>query len=238
MTLRILHTNDFHGALRGAALERLMALREQADLYFDTGDLIKAGNLAVPVRPDPGWAALAQLRCDASVLGNRETHVMTAAFQAKLAGAKQPVLCGNLRTRSGERPLPGSLVIEAAGMKVGVVAAMVPMVTERMASQALSAYLWDPPIETIVALAGPLRSKVDCLIALTHVGIAQDRKLAQACPELDLILGGHSHTVLETPERVGQVAIAQGGSHARYAGMYTWAPGEGLVAARLEPLPR
>jgi 2',3'-cyclic-nucleotide 2'-phosphodiesterase (5'-nucleotidase family) len=44
--LRILHTNDLHGTLGGACMERLRLLREECDLYFDSGDAIKAGNLA------------------------------------------------------------------------------------------------------------------------------------------------------------------------------------------------
>ena len=99
---------------------------------------------------------------------------------------------------------------------------MVPMVTERMATQAASAYLWDPPIAAATILAKKLRREVDCLIALTHIGLAQDRKLAQECPLFDLILGGHSHDVLETPEQIGNTYICQTGSHGRYAGVSGW----------------
>ena len=104
-----------------------------------------------------------------------------------------------------------------------------------MKTQGLSAYLWDQPIDQARRKVDELRSKVDCLIALTHIGIAQDRKLAEACPELDLILGGHSHTVLNEPEAVNGVPICQGGSHARFIGRYAWEPGAGLVESELIP---
>lgn len=223
--LTILHTNDFHGTLTPAKAERLRPLREAADLYLDSGDCIKTGNLGVPLRPEPVWPLLAELDCAASCLGNRETHPLEAAFHAKLAGAAHPVLCGNLRRKDGSRPLPQTLELGVKGVRIGIVTAMVPMVTERMATKAASAYLWDPAIPTTMALAEEMRPRVDLLIALTHIGHRQDLELAERCPLFDAVLGGHSHTVLEQPIMVGRTAVCQGGSHGRYAGVYEWSPG-------------
>lgn len=225
MRLSILHTNDLHGQLTTERLPFLLSLREKADVYFDTGDCIKTGNLGVPLRPEPVWGMLAQARCDASVIGNRETHILEGPFNAKLSGASHPVLCANLRRRDGSRPLPSSLTFERDGVKVGVFGVSVPMVTERMKTQSASAFLWDAPIETAARLCAELRPQVDILVALTHIGHAQDLKLAEACPEIDVILGGHSHTVIESPEKVGTTWICQGGSHAHYAGLYDWSDG-------------
>lgn len=238
MTLRILHTGDFHGRLDQARYERLTQLRRDADLYFDSGDLIATGNLSVPLRPDPAWPRLARLACDASVPGNRDVHVLRSAFEAKLAGATHPILCANLRDRDPQRPtpLPGHRIIACASGRVGVFGVMVPMVTEGMATKAASAYRWDPPLEAARRLAAALRPQVDCLIALTHLGFRQDVALAEALPELDLVLGGHSHTVLATPVRAGNAWICHTGSHGRFAGRYQWASGRGLVQAALAPL--
>jgi 5'-nucleotidase len=232
--MTFLHTNDFHGTLNGPRLERLRQLREGKDLYFDSGDAIKAGNLAIPFRPDPVWPILAELGCTASSLGNRETHVLEAGFKKKIEGATHPLLCANLTRKGGERPLPASLLIEVRGIRVGVLAVMVPMVTARMKTQAASAYLWEPPIRTAVSLAQAMRPNVDLLIALTHIGYRQDLLLAEACPALDVVFGGHSHTVLEEPERIGDTWICQGGSHGRFAGVYTWEGGQ--LEGRLEAL--
>jgi 2',3'-cyclic-nucleotide 2'-phosphodiesterase (5'-nucleotidase family) len=226
--LRILSTNDMHGTLSGAVFDELLLLRKHADLYFDCGDCIKTGNLGVPLKQEPVWSRLSQLECTASVLGNRETHLLESAFRKKLQGAAHPVLCGNLRSKNGSYPLPRTLETEVRGVRVGVVAVMVPMVTERMKTQAASAYLWDPPIATAKLLAPELRPRVDILIALTHIGHKQDLKLAEECPLFDIVLGGHSHTVLSEPVRIGSTYICQAGSHNRFAGMYEWAGGEGL----------
>lgn len=238
MRLTIFHTNDLHGRLTPQKAERIRQLRslEEQSVLFDSGDCIKAGNLAVPMAPDPAWELLASAGCDAGTLGNRETHILAAAFRAKIAGARHPLLCANLRTKSGDSPLPGSIVLERFGLRVGVVGVMVPMVTERMAAKAASAYLWDPPIAFAKKEAEGLRGKVDLMIALTHIGIKQDLRLAEECPLFDFILGGHSHTVLSEPVHVGDTFVCQGGAYGVYVGRYVWEKRRVLLEAALIPL--
>jgi 2',3'-cyclic-nucleotide 2'-phosphodiesterase (5'-nucleotidase family) len=236
--LTVLHTNDFHGTLDPARAERLAALKADARegaVYFDSGDAIKAGNLAIPVRPERAWELLDFAGCDASTLGNRETHVLEAAFRAKLAGARHPIVCANLRQKDGARPLPSHVILERGGLRIGVFGVMVPMVTDRMASRHASAFLWDPPLPAAKTQVEELRGQVDCLIALTHIGHRQDLELAASCPELDFVLGGHSHTIVPEPVRVGQCCVCQGGSHGRFVGRYVW-KGRGEVEGGLIPL--
>ena len=233
MPVTFLHTNDFHGALDSRKADAIRAMKGEDTLYFDSGDCIKCGNLGIPTRPEKAWGLLATAGCDASVLGNRETHLIPAAFRAKLEGHVHPVLCGNLHGKDGSTPLPATIQFKAGGLRIVVLAVMVPMVTARMKTQAASAYLWDPPIETAARLAAELRKSADVVVALTHIGHRQDRALAEACPEIDLIFGGHSHTVLERPERVGRTWICQGGSHGRYVGRYAGEAGRlegGLIS--------
>jgi 2',3'-cyclic-nucleotide 2'-phosphodiesterase (5'-nucleotidase family) len=234
LKLRILHTNDTHGSLSGPKLPHLRQLRSKADLYFDSGDCIKAGNLGVPLRQEAAWGILRDLGCDAGVLGNRETHPLEPAFKAKIAGVAHPLLCANLRFKDGTRPLPQSLVLDIRDMKIGLIGVMVPMVTERMKTKAASAYIWDPPIPIAAELAKELRPKVDLLIALTHTGHKEDLKLAEQVPLFDAILGGHSHTVLPEPVYVGKTAVCQGGSHMRFAGMYEWSTDGGWLGGLVE----
>jgi len=234
--LRILHTNDTHGTLTSERGASLRELRESCDLYVDTGDCIKTGNLGIPMRQEPVWEVLAGLGCDASVPGNRESHVLESAFRAKLAGARHPMLCANLRRKDGGEVMPPTLELTVGDVRVGLVGVMVPMVTERMKTKAASAYLWDPPIPKAIEHAERLRDRVDLLIALTHIGQRLDIELAERAPMFDAILGGHSHTVLRAPLRIGRTSICQGGSHCRFVGVYEWSPETGLTG-NLQPFP-
>jgi 5'-nucleotidase len=232
-TIRILHTNDLHGAMVEWRARSLGPIRDKCDLYFDSGDCIKAGNLAIPIRPDPVWQFLTDLRCTASVPGNRESHLLAPAFDAKLAASGHPVLCCNLFDKSGNRVLPPSANFEVHGVRIGVLGAMVPMVTERMAAKSVSHFIWSAPIPEAAQVAKQLRDTCDLVVALTHIGLKQDQLLAEASPDIDLILGGHSHSVLDSPARVRKTWICQGGSHGKYFGVYGWQMGAGLVEANL-----
>ncbi len=225
MKVKFIHTNDFHGKLDDQAFECLKELRASADFYFDTGDAIKAGNLAIPLFVDPVWSMLAELNCSASVLGNRETHPLRIAFEKKIEGRSHPVLAGNLIAKDGSEFLPKTLILKIGDFKIGVISTMVAMVTERMKTQSVSAFLWSDPIKTAVKLAQEMRQTVDLLVALTHIGYKQDCLLAQQCGDIDIIFGGHSHTVLDKPVKENQTWIVQGGSHGRYAGAYEWEDG-------------
>lgn len=64
---------------------------------------------------------------------------------------------------------------------------------------------------------------IDLTVLLTHIGFEQDKKLAALLPPeigVDLIIGGHSHTMLETPERVNDILIAQVGSGTDFIGRF------------------
>ncbi len=233
--MRILHTNDLHGKLTESRMPALLEARGQADLYFDSGDAIKAGNLAIPIGTDPVWERFQQARITAGTMGNRESHPLKSAFEAKLKGREHPLLVANLFDKAGKEVFPPFLVLKCKGRRVGIFGVMVAMVTAKMKTQVASSYLWTHPIERAVEIAKQLRPEVDDLFALTHIGFTQDQRLAETCPEIDVIFGGHSHTVLEQPTRVNRTWIAQGGSHGRYLGMYDW-DGE-ILAGRLIPWP-
>lgn len=110
------------------------------------------------------------------------------------------------------------------------------MVTQKMKSQGLSQMLWTQPIPEAIEIARGLRQSCDLVIALTHIGNRQDEALAESTKDIDLILGGHSHTLLETPTQINQTWICQTGSHGRFYGEYDWQPGTGITKARLSSL--
>lgn len=234
MKIKFLHTNDFHGKLDEQTFDVLKTLRADCYFYFDSGDAIKTGNLGIPLSSDPVWAMLASLNCSASVLGNRETHPLRMAFERKIEGHRHPILAGNLKAKDGSEFLPKSLILEKDGFRIGVISTMVAMVTDRMKTQAASAFLWADPIQTAVEQGVEMKANVDLLVALTHIGFKQDQVLAQKCPEIDIIFGGHSHTVLEHPIKENQTWIVQGGSHGRFAGVYEWE--DGIMTGGLVPL--
>ena len=220
MKIRILHTNDLHGKLTQELAIKIASLRQEGDFYFDSGDCIAAGNLAIPLKPEKAWSLLNLAHCDAGTIGNRETHINKLAFAKKIEGVSHPIVCCNLiDAKTKELVFPASIVLEKAGFRAGIIGVSVPMVTERMITKNASAYLWTPPIPALTTEVERLKPTVDAVFVLSHLGHQTDVQLA-SIPGIDVIFGGHSHTVIESPEQVGNTWIVQGGSHARFLGEY------------------
>jgi 2',3'-cyclic-nucleotide 2'-phosphodiesterase (5'-nucleotidase family) len=225
--LTIVHTNDTHGRMAAgtapsAAADRLRALlgAERDPVYLDAGDTVSAGNLGFRPGGEPALDVLSSLGCAAMCLGNRETHPRKEIFPRKLDRARFPVLCANLVVK-GEAPSPvrPHVILERQALRVGVFGVTVPMFTKKQWSQPLCDYWFGDPIRAAAEQAELLRPQVQVLVALTHVGFRQDQALAAACPELDLVIGGHSHTDLDRPEWVGEVPVLQARAFGFYAGI-------------------
>ncbi|MDE2125961.1 MAG: metallophosphoesterase [Armatimonadetes bacterium] len=108
-----------------------------------------------------------------------------------------------------------------SGARVAVFGVMVAMITDRMQAAHLSHWRFDQPIPTAVWMAAHLRTRwqPDLVIAVTHIGCRGDAELAEATGDIDLIIGGHSHTELPEALLVNDVRIVQAGCHARHIGV-------------------
>lgn len=213
--------------------ETIAEKRRSADLYFDSGDCVKSGNLSVPLHREEVWGLLEIAGCAASVPGNREFHIAQSGFRAKLEGAAHPVLAANLHWKEspsssllpahhGEFRLQDQQPLASGTLlgEVGVFGVMVPMVTQRMAAKYVSAFFNTSPIEAALRCVEHLRERASVIICLSHIGLKQDVELAEKVAGIDIILGGHSHDVLSEPLRIHDTFICQTGSHGQFLGKY------------------
>lgn len=109
---------------------------------------------------------------------------------------------------------------DAEPLSVLIFTVTVPMITGTMVERHISHYLFEHPVVVSSRIVPLLKQRYrpHLTVALTHIGIDQDRQLAESVPGIDLIVGGHSHTVLPDGERVGETLIVHAGSHARFVG--------------------
>lgn len=213
----------------GAWLEALRAQHGRDNvLYLDGGDLLTGTPLMeFPEHGAYGGAMLdflGEVGCDAWVVGNHEFDRGFDNAAAFVLASPVPVLSANLRdpAEPARAALPGSVphvVLDANGLRIGVFGLTTPQLP-RLASPATMARMqvW-PPEVAARAQVEALEGQVDLIVALTHMGIEDDRQLAEAVPGLDLIVGGHSHTSLHPPEKVGSTWVVQAGSYARQLGL-------------------
>jgi 2',3'-cyclic-nucleotide 2'-phosphodiesterase (5'-nucleotidase family) len=201
---------------------------EDAVLYIDGGDLL-TGTPLMEYQEHGAWGGamvdfLDAAGADAWVLGNHELDRGWDNAAALVAASPMPVLSANVRSADDPQApgFPGMqrhVVLEANGVKVGVFGLTTPGLG-RLASKETMAHLDVWPLAPVAAAeVAALEPQVDLVVALTHTGIESDRALALDVPGIDLIVGGHSHTALHAPERVGETWIVQAGSYARQLGV-------------------
>lgn len=226
-TVTILHTNDFHNHLQPEQAARLKERRSalgDSGLLLDAGDAISSGNITYRPGGEPILDVMSDAGYDAMTVGNREFHFSQAGFCAKVSRARFPVLCANVWARDEQTKLPVAPSITrrlADGIRVTIFGLTVPMITEKMLVRRVSAYVFDDPLRAADRVVPELRRDCDLLICLSHIGMARDRELAERRPEIDVIIGGHTHALLENGEKIGRTLVVQAGWWGKYLGTVT-----------------
>jgi 5'-nucleotidase len=212
--LRIYHTSDLHDH-RGIA-QRLHELRSaQPGLLVDCGDSLR-GSQTVYYRREPIIAEIDAAGYDVQAMGNREFHYLFAAVRARASKMRHPLICSNL-TDLKRRPLPyrTSLAIERDGARVHFLGLLVPQYRPGSPWERIFGWRFEDPAATVRAYAERIPAG-DALIVLSHLGLRSDRRLAGEMPRIDLLLGGHSHDTLATPEYAGSVPIVHAGPYGKH----------------------
>ncbi len=218
MALTIIHTSDLHNSLDESRAEALGFLRENANaLLLDSGDAVGAGNIYV--RPsEPVLERMNAAGYHAMAVGNREFFFRKRGMLFKTRQAQFPVLTTNLLPREGDfGHIRRWVQFEHAGAKIGLFALTPTMIRPGHVFEYVSDLrfmAWEAAAQEAVER---LRSRVDWLIALSHRGAEDDEIIADLCPEIDLILGGHSHDERFAEMGSGPTLISRPGSHARCA---------------------
>jgi 2',3'-cyclic-nucleotide 2'-phosphodiesterase (5'-nucleotidase family) len=212
--LTIYHTSDLHD--RRGIVARLRALRaERPGLLFDCGDSLR-GSQTVYRRDEPIIAEIDAAGYDAQGIGNREFHYVFGLLAARARRMRHPLVCTNLVDVRG-RPLPfvPELSFERPGWKLRVFSLLVVQYPEGSLWERVFGWRFRDPIETARELAATTPAGTT-LVVLSHLGLSADRALARAVPRLDLILGGHSHDTLFSPDTGAGVPIVHAGPYGEY----------------------
>ncbi|MBQ7503029.1 bifunctional metallophosphatase/5'-nucleotidase [bacterium] len=227
--LRFLHLNDLHGAAlpeggkcgiaqAAALVKREQAERPEATLTFNAGDMAEGTMVSYLTKGSVITESLAAMGCDFVTPGNHDFAWGQDTLKAMLDETKATVLCANIEAQPGHEIGQPYALKEVNGVKVGVLGLTVDA----------AGFTSDDKTEGLrfgdaIAAAGRYLPEMkeegaEVLVVLSHLGIENDRKLAEACPELDVIIGGHSHTELPEGCRVGNTLIAQCGFKGAYVG--------------------
>ena len=230
----ILHSNDMHGdflAEAGGEEGHLIGgvsllsgyinkvrQEEKNVLFVISGDMVQGSLIDKEYRGISTIEIMNYLAPDVVTLGNHELdyglpHLL---FLEKMANF--PIVNANLYIKKYNKRLMNPYVIlNVDGFDI----MFIGIVTQEV----LKSLKRDGSISTFISLEEAAREvgkicdaykndDIDLTILLTHIGFEEDKKLAAMLnPEwgVDMIIGGHSHTILEQPAKVNDILIAQAG---------------------------
>jgi 5'-nucleotidase len=223
--LVILHTNDTHSTIepfpskhskfpnmggvskRHTILQKIRSEEEHV-LLLDAGDIFQGTPYFNTFNGELEMKLMSLLEYDAATMGNHDFDIGLEGFLNAQQFANFPFLCANYDF--SETILSGKTkayhIFHKAGIKIGVfglglaLKGLVPI--DKYGN---TRYL--DPISTANNIASELKSKsCDLVICLSHLGfeyenknINSDRKLAAETQNIDIILGGHTHTFFDKP---------------------------------------
>jgi 5'-nucleotidase/UDP-sugar diphosphatase len=280
-TLNILHINDFHSRYQpitssdsnceaeadaagecfgGIARLKTAVDNQRAELegenvvLIDAGDQFQGSLFYTQYRSDIIAEFANDLGIELMAVGNHEFDDGPAELAEFLKAAEFPVISGNTNVEN-EASLAGNLagahVMEFDGERVGFVSALAED-TDETSSPGEGVEFEDVLVSLRGQVAGLEAAGVNKIIALTHVGYTTDQQIAANVPGIDVIVGGHSHTLLSntaedaagpyptmvTGPRGNEVPVVTAYSYAKYLGdlQVTWDDEGNVISAEGEPI--
>jgi 5'-nucleotidase len=231
-TLTILHSNDMHGdflaedvdgALVGG-ISRLSGyvqkVREECPhtIYCFSGDMLQGSLIDAEFRGMSTVEVMNMLRPDIASLGNHETDYGLAHLLFLERCAQFPIVNANIYIKNPRtRLFQPFKFLKRNGMRILFIGIITEEVMAGIRSDNLISGLID--VDDAAREVGRICNAhrtldVDLTILLTHIGFREDCKLAALLdPDwgVDIIIGGHSHTILDEPARVNDILIVQAG---------------------------
>ena len=221
--LTILHVNDTHSHLEperaggrkglGGVIERaayrdsvVKADGERNVLLLHAGDFSQGTSYFSVLGGDIEIDLINAMKYDCVTLGNHEFDNGVDELARRLANIKCPVVCANydFSNIALAKYVKPYTIVKKAGMKIGIIGLM-PDITTLVSKEVSDKIPAFENSEVVNKWAEYLKTekKCDMVIALTHIGFTGepyvDPTLVKRTRNIDLVVGGHSHTYLKEP---------------------------------------
>ena len=206
-TIIICHTNDMHNRLP----EKFSSFPE-CDLLVDGGDAIAGSNTAFHFK-EPVLVRMKELGYHAMAMGNREFHYIRSIMKWRRDETGFPILSANLFDMTGKSDgiIAPFLIKEIKGLKVALIGLTVQILPPGCFWEKIMKFKFLDPLETAEKYISQVKETADLIFILSHLGKDVDIKLAKKLPSIDVIIGGHSHTSLDSPLKINNTLIVQAG---------------------------
>lgn len=244
--ITIYHTNDMHSSV--ADLSYVKSLKESTpnSLLVDAGDATQGAALATYTKGSAIIKMMNAVGYDAMTLGNHEFDYGSETAVQNAGAANFPVVSANVLKPEGTPLLKGIngnngcyVIKEVAGKRIGIFGLTTTETAYKTNPNNLNGITFANEIETAKAQVAALQAEgVDAIIALMHVGNDASSnptslQIGEAVEGIDVIIDGHSHTVIQTTLPNGTL-VAQTGTALANLGKVTLTFKDGAVSASCE----
>lgn len=220
MELQILHTNDIHSNFENFAriATKINELRDENTIILDAGDF--ADFKRVEANGTKGMVAidlLEEANYDAITVGNNETFDGIDTLTNMASNGRIPLLSCHIEKLKGGNieGINKSIVINRAGLKILIIGTS-PNLNEFSTSCGLNILDYLDGINNEIHKN---ESKYDICIVLSHLGMDKDEEIATKIPEVDVIIGGHFHILMDEPKIVNNTIIHTSGQLGEHLGV-------------------
>lgn len=251
--LEVLHTNDTHSCImplnpnladtavagRGGFLRRVAMIKEERAknpdlLLIDSGDFSQGSPFYTMFKGDVEIGLMNLMGYDAATIGNHEFDFGLENMARIFKMAKFPVVCANYDFTGTcvEGLVKPYVIIKRNGLKIGLFG-LSPQLEGLVDLSKCKGVTYLDPIEVGNRVAAELKhdKKCDVVICVSHLGWLRpdemgDQKLLASSKDIDLVLGGHSHSYFKALRYVNNadgkaVPVDQNGKNAMYVGKLT-----------------
>ena len=196
-------------------------------IYAISGDMFQGSLIDSEYKGISTIEIMNMLAPDVVTLGNHEVDYGLAHLLFLEKCARFPIVNANVYIKTNMKRLFRShIILEVGGMKVLFIGVLTEEILDKIKKETLIAAFVD--VHEAAAEVGRIcdsyrTEDIDLTVLLTHIGFEEDRELAALLnPDwgVDLIIGGHSHTLLENPEVVNGIPIVQAASGTAQIGRF------------------
>ncbi|MCZ4432341.1 5'-nucleotidase C-terminal domain-containing protein [Agrobacterium sp. SOY23] len=227
----------------GGAARLLTAINQTRDalkaegknvLLLNAGDNFQGSLFYTTYKGTVEAEVLNAMKFDAMTVGNHEFDDSEDGLAGFLDKVQFPVVTANVvataASKIGDRVKP-SIVLEVGGQKIGIVGA-VANDTAELATPGPNITIAEDVAKISEQVQKLKQDGVNKIIALTHVGYPRDLEFIAKIPDVDVVVGGHTHTLLSNTDQKAEgpyptvvdnpggykVPVVQAGQYSKYLG--------------------
>lgn len=225
--VHLLHTNDIHShfvnlpRLATVINERKKEVMEAGEEYLllDLGDhLDRVHPITEASLGRANLELLEKMGYHYLTLGNNEGITMPKEkLQELYTHTSCKVVLSNLLDKESlQAPnwVERYSITELSGIRIGFLGVTAPFT---IFYEQLGWYILDP-VETVKRMVAELRPRVDLLVLMSHCGIQFDEQIVVEVPQIDLVLGAHTHNYFPDGHWVNEHLIAEAGKFGQALG--------------------